>query len=46
VYRLWNARFDSNHRYTTDGGERDRLLSRGYVGEGYGPDAVAMCAPL
>jgi hypothetical protein len=46
VYRLWNGRIDSNHRYTADAGERDRMLAQGFVREGYGPDAVAMCAPL
>ncbi|MCC6194112.1 MAG: hypothetical protein IT518_06540 [Burkholderiales bacterium] len=45
VYRLWNQRADSNHRYTTDRGVRDAMLAKGYVGEGYGPDGVAMCAP-
>ena len=45
VYRLWNQRTDSNHRYTTDRGLRDEMVGRGYKAEGYGPDAVAMCAP-
>ena len=44
VYRVWNGRFDSNHRYTTSMEIRDRMVARGYVAEGYGPDAVAMCA--
>jgi hypothetical protein len=43
VYRLWNARVDSNHRYATDPAIRDAMLARGYVAEGYGPDKVAMC---
>lgn len=46
VYRLWNGRTDSNHRYTTDAGVRDEMVARGFVREGYGPNAVAMCAPL
>ena len=46
VYRLWNNRADSNHRYTTDRSLRDQMIARGYVAEGYGPDQVAMCAPL
>ena len=46
VHRLWNGRGDSNHRYTTDAGVRDEMVARGYVPEGYGPNAVAMCAPL
>ncbi len=45
VYRLWNRRPDSNHRYTTDRNVRADMLARGYVAEGYGPEGVAMCAP-
>jgi photosystem II stability/assembly factor-like uncharacterized protein len=45
VYRLWNQRFDSNHRFTTDPVIRDQMIARGYVVEGYGPPSVNMCAP-
>jgi hypothetical protein len=45
VYRVWNQRADSNHRYTTDFALRAQMLGRGYIGEGYGPNAVAMCSP-
>ncbi|MFO1317566.1 MAG: hypothetical protein U1F58_18390 [Burkholderiales bacterium] len=45
VYRLWNNRADSNHRYTTDQGVRADMIARGYVAEGYGPEGVSMCAP-
>jgi len=45
VYRLWNQRADSNHRYTTDATVRAQMIARGYVSEGYGPLGVAMCAP-
>lgn len=45
VYRVWNQRPDSNHRYTIDRNLRDQMVTRGYVAEGYGPDAVGMCAP-
>jgi len=45
VYRLWNNRSDSNHRYTSDRSTRDQMIAKGYVAEGYGADAVAMCAP-
>lgn len=45
VYRVWNQRADSNHRYTIDLDLRAQMIGRGYVGEGYGPDAVAMCSP-
>jgi Repeat of unknown function (DUF5648) len=43
VYRLWNHRTDSNHRYTADPATRDAMLARGYVPEGYGPQGVGMC---
>jgi hypothetical protein len=47
VYRVWNARVDTNHRYLTDRARRDQMVaSQGYVAEGYGPDRVIMCAPL
>jgi len=45
VYRLWNQRADSNHRYTTDLAIKAQMIAKGYVAEGYGPDAVIMCAP-
>jgi hypothetical protein len=45
VFRLWNHRADSNHRYVTDPGVRSMMISRGYVPEGYGPLGVAMCSP-
>lgn len=43
VYRLWNARAGSNHRYTTDAATRGRMIGAGWIPEGYGPDGVAMC---
>jgi hypothetical protein len=43
VYRLWNNREDSNHRYTSDRPTRDEMVAKGYVAEGYGPEAVIMC---
>ncbi len=45
VYRVWNNRADSNHRYTTSRATRDQMIAKGYVAEGYGPDAVIMCSP-
>ena len=45
VYRLWNQRADSNHRYTSDPAVKARMIALGYFAEGYGADAVAMCAP-
>jgi glucose/arabinose dehydrogenase len=44
VYRIWNQRTDSNHRYTTSIAIRDQMVARGGAAEGYGPEAVAMCA--
>lgn len=46
VYRLWNFRFDSNHRYTTSPAVKAEMLGRGYIAEGYGPNSVAMCSPI
>jgi hypothetical protein len=43
LYRLWNGRMDSNHRYTKSTAIRDDMIRRGYVSEGYGPMGVAMC---
>lgn len=44
VFRLWNLRPDTNHRYTTSSAIRDEMIARGFVPEGYGPDRVAFCA--
>jgi hypothetical protein len=46
VYRLWNMRVDSNHRYATSLDIRNAMIAKGYVPEGYGPAGVAFCAPL
>ncbi len=45
VYRVWNNRSDTNHRYTTSEVVRQQMLSAGWIAEGYGPDQVIMCAP-
>jgi hypothetical protein len=44
VYRVWNQRTDTNHRYTTDAAIKQQMLAKGWLAEGYGPDRVAMCA--
>ena len=44
VYRLWDQRGDSDHRYTTSAAIKTQMLAAGYVSEGYGPDGVVMCA--
>ena len=46
VYRVWNNRGDSNHRYMTDTSLRDQMVAKGYIAEGYGPDNVTMCGPM
>jgi hypothetical protein len=43
VYRVWNQRVDSNHRFTTNLAIRDRMVEKGYLPEGYGPLGVAFC---
>lgn len=45
VFRLWNGRVDSNHRYTTSLAIKAQMIALGFRSEGYGPDGVAMCAP-
>ena len=45
VFRLWNQRIDSNHRYTNSAAVKAQMVAAGYVAEGYGPNAVIMCAP-
>lgn len=45
VHRLWNARADTNHRYTSDPAARAAMLAAGWIAEGYGPLGVAWCAP-
>ena len=45
VYRMWDNRADSNHRYTTSPSLRTQMVAKGWIAEGYGPDQVIMCAP-
>jgi hypothetical protein len=45
LYRSWNNRADSNHRYTTDLPTQQAMIAKGYVAEGYGPTPVVMCSP-
>jgi hypothetical protein len=44
VYRLYNNRVDVNHRYTTSLALRAQMMNAGWIAEGYGALAVAMCA--
>ncbi|HET9340715.1 MAG TPA: choice-of-anchor D domain-containing protein [Casimicrobiaceae bacterium] len=46
IYRVWNRRPDTNHRYTTSLAVRNQMVAKGYAAEGSGPDAVTFCAPL
>ncbi len=46
VYRLYDNRLDVDHRYTTLLSIRDQMLNAGWIAEGYGANAVAMCAPM
>ena len=45
VYRLWDARGDTNHRYTTSASVKAAMQAAGWVAEGYGAAQVVMCAP-
>ena len=45
IYRVWNNRADSNHRYTSNRATRDQMVAKGWIAEGYGSDALAMCSP-
>jgi hypothetical protein len=45
VYRVWDNRTDSNHRYTTSTAVRQTMVAAGWIAEGYGPGQVIMCAP-
>jgi len=45
VYRVWDRRVDTNHRYMTSAAVRAYMVASGWVAEGYGPDQVIMCAP-
>ncbi|MBL0289591.1 MAG: hypothetical protein IPQ15_02585 [Betaproteobacteria bacterium] len=48
VWRLWNRRVDSNHRYTAQPGVRGQMLGRGYVAEATdrcGSACAAHCSP-
>lgn len=44
VYRLYNNRADTNHRYTTSLAIRSQMLAQGWIQEGYGLTGVVMCA--
>jgi hypothetical protein len=43
VYRLWNGRVDSNHRFTVSTAIKAQMVARGFRPEGFGTEGVAMC---
>ena len=43
VFRLWDGRADTNHRYTTRLDLHDAMIDQGWISEGYGPLGVAFC---
>jgi len=45
VYRAWNQRPDTNHRYTMDARVQATMMQHGFAAEGYGTPPVAMCSP-
>lgn len=45
IYRLFNNTLSPNHRYATDAKLRDKMVGAGWIAEGYGQDAVALCTP-
>jgi hypothetical protein len=45
VYRVWNQRVDTNHRFISDDLDlRKQMLAEGWVPEGRGPLGVAWCS--
>lgn len=46
LYRAYNNRADANHRYSTSIALIAQMSNAGWIREGYGPDAVAMCVPI
>ncbi len=45
VFRTWNQRTDSNHRYTMDPVVQMGMRTHGGMAEGYGNPPVVMCSP-
>ena len=47
VYRIWDNRIDSNHRYATSTAVVDQMRALGWIPEGYGPGPYypIMCEP-
>lgn len=45
VYRLWNNRADSNHRFTTDPFVVGTMRNKGWRLESAAPEGASMCSP-
>ncbi len=45
IYRVFNNRPETNHRYTIERAVRDEMIGKGWIAEGDGEDRVVMCAP-
>jgi len=45
LYRVFNGRADTNHRYVIDRAIRDRMVADGWIAEGDGPDVIVACVP-
>lgn len=45
VYRTWNGRMDSNHRYAMDPRVQSMMMGKGGTAEGYGNPPVVLCSP-
>ena len=46
IFRAWNQRADTNHRFTIDPTVQAQMMTRGNIAEGYGAMPVAMCSPI
>jgi hypothetical protein len=46
VYRFFDNRQDTNHRYTVDLSVRRAMINREWVPEGNGPNGVGFCSPV
>lgn len=45
LFRVFNSRADANHRYLRTLEAVKQMTASGWIPEGYGPNAVAMCVP-
>ena len=45
IFRTWNERLDTNHRFTLDPYTQMAMMGRGHAAEGYGNPPVAACSP-